>query len=69
LIIFLKITTAASADLARGLAVVKKGEFDTALKDWLPLPEDDNPSAQYNIGQLYRIRRGVDRYYNKASQR
>ena len=61
MIIFLKISTAASADLARKLVAIKKGDFDTALKEWLPLAEDGNPSAQYNIGQLYRIGRGVDR--------
>ena len=43
------------------IGAVKKGDFDTALKEWLPLAEDGNPSAQYNIGQLYRIGRGVDR--------
>ena len=54
--------------MARGLDVVKKGAFDTALKEWLPLAKDDNPSAQYNIGQLYPLGRGVDRDYNKANQ-
>ena len=68
LVIFLNTSPAASADLARGLAAVKKGDFETALKEWLPLAKDGNPSAQYNVGQLYRLGRGVAKDYTKASQ-
>ncbi len=68
LVIFLNTSPAAGADLARGLAAVKKGDFETALKEWLPLARDGDPSAQYNIGQLYRLGRGVAKDYTKASQ-
>jgi hypothetical protein len=68
LVIFLNVPTAVSADMARGLAAVKKGDFETALKEWLPLARDGDPSAQYNIGQLYRLGRGVEKDYTKASQ-
>ncbi|MDA1325825.1 MAG: tetratricopeptide repeat protein [Proteobacteria bacterium] len=68
LAVFLSAAPAAGADMASGLAAVKKGDYETALKEWLPLAEDGNPSAQYNIGQLYRLGRGVPKDYTKASQ-
>jgi len=68
LAVFLNISPAAGADMASGLAAVKKGDYETALKEWLPLAKEGNPSAQYNIGQLYRLGRGVSKDYTKASQ-
>lgn len=68
LISFFGISAANSADLARGLSAVNKGDYETALKEWLPLAEEGDPSAQYNVGQLYRLGRGVKRDYAKAGQ-
>ena len=59
---------AVGADLAKGMAAAKKGDFDTAVKEWLPLATDGNSSAQFNIGQLYRLGRGVAKDYTKAGQ-
>lgn len=53
--------------MAAGLAAAKKGDFETALTEWLPLAKDGNPSAQFNVGQLYRLGRGVAKDYAKAS--
>ena len=54
--------------MARGLTSANDGKFDIAFKEWLPLAEQGNPSAQYNIGQLYRLGRGVPKDYKRASQ-
>jgi hypothetical protein len=68
LVVFLGSPPAVAADLGKGLAAVKKGDYATALQEWLPLARDGNPSAQYNVGQLYRLGRGVEKDYTKASQ-
>ena len=57
-----------AADMAKGMAAAKKGNFDIALQEWMPLAEQGNPSAQYNMGQLYRLGRGVHKDFTKASQ-
>jgi hypothetical protein len=55
--------------MAYGLAAARNGDYATALKEWLPLAEEGNPSAQFNVGQLYRLGRGgVPKDYTKASQ-
>ena len=57
-----------AADMARGLAAAKSGNFDIAAQEWMPLAEQGDPSAQYNIAQLYRLGRGVPKNFTKASQ-
>lgn len=66
--IFLNTSPSNAADMAKGLAAAKKGDFTTALEEWLPLARDGDASAQYNVGQLYRLGRGVPRDYEKAVQ-
>lgn len=68
IIALISVSPVASADLAKGLRAAKIGDFKTALTEWLPLAEDGNASAQYNIGQLYRLGRGVDQDYAKAGK-
>ena len=68
LTVFFNIFPALSADMTRGLAAAQKGNYTAAFREWLPLAEDENPSAQFNIAQLYRLGRGVPRNYIKASQ-
>jgi hypothetical protein len=59
---------AVGADLSKGLAAAKIGDYKTAVKEWLPLAREGDASAQFNIGQLYRLGRGVTKDYAKASQ-
>lgn len=58
----------AAADLAKGIEAAKKGDFETALEHWRPLAEEGDASAQYNIGQLYRLGRGVPKDYAEAAK-
>ena len=43
----------ASQDFETGLAAAGSGAYETALKEWLPLAENGDPSAQFNIGVMY----------------
>ncbi len=56
------------ADLDAGLAAAKRGDFKTALAEWMPLAEAGNADAQYNIGRLYAYGRAVPQDYVKAMQ-
>ena len=61
-------------DLRKGLAALKRGDYATALREWRPLAEAGSPSAQYNLGHLYRLGKGVPqditeavKWYRKAA--
>ena len=49
------------ADFKAGLKAYETGEYAAAYREWLPLARDGDPAAQRNIGQLYRLGRGVAR--------
>jgi TPR repeat protein len=40
-------------------ASYEKGDYETALREFQPLAEQGNISAQFNLGQMYRRRQGV----------
>ena len=48
-----------SADFQKGLAAVQRGDFATALREWTPLAEQGDASAQFNLGLMYNNGRGV----------
>jgi hypothetical protein len=68
LVITLIMPLSVKADMAKGLAAARQGNYEAALKEWLPLAEDGNASAQFNVGQLYRLGRGVPRNFTLAGQ-
>lgn len=47
------------ADLEKGLEAAKKGDFQTALKEWAPLAAQGFASAQFNLGAMYDNGEGV----------
>jgi TPR repeat protein len=49
----------ASQDFENGLTAAGSGDYETALKEWLPLAESGDPSAQFNIGLMYESGQGV----------
>ena len=51
-----------------GLAAVKVGDINKAMKYWLPLATQDYAEAQYRLGTLYRLGIGVPKDYGKAFQ-
>ena len=49
------------ADYNKGFTAYKNGDYATALREWTPLAEQGNVSAQYNLGVMYYYGRGVRR--------
>ena len=56
----------ASADFQKGLTAAQSGDFATALREWEPLAEQGNTSAQYNLGLMYANGQGVPQDYKTA---
>jgi tetratricopeptide (TPR) repeat protein len=49
----------ASADVKTGVDAWQRGDFADAIREWRPLADTGNPDAQFNMGQAYRLGRGV----------
>ena len=47
------------ADFSEGWAAYQRGDFATAMREWRPLAEAGDASAQYNLGVMYREGKGV----------
>ena len=58
--------SAQAQDFAKGFAAYHSGDYVTALKQWLPLAEQGNASAQYRIGWMYGSGNGVAQDYAEA---
>jgi len=63
------------ADYADGWAAFQRGDYATALREWLPLAEQGDVSAQYFLGDMYRKGLGVPendaeavKWYRKAAE-
>jgi TPR repeat protein len=57
-----------AADFMKGREAWKRGDYATALREWRPLAEKGNASAQYNLGQIYRRGLGVIQDYKEAAK-
>ena len=55
------------ADFKAGLAAYDRGDFKTALREWLPVAERGDPNAQFNVGLLYAGGKGVPQDHKKAA--
>ena len=42
-----------STDFTKGLDAYEKGDYDNALKEWRPLAEQGDATAQYMLGLTY----------------
>jgi uncharacterized protein len=60
--------TVVLADFEAGLTAAKKGDFATALREWKPLAEQGNVSAQTNLGRMYQRGDGVALNYEEAAK-
>jgi cell division septation protein DedD len=50
---------AAMADVKAGVDAWMGGQYAAAVREWRPLAEAGDPDAQFNLGQAYRLGRGV----------
>ncbi len=49
----------AMADVKAGVDAWTRGEFETAVKEWRPAALKGDADAQFNLGQAYKLGRGV----------
>ena len=50
-------------DFTDGADAFEKGDFQTAYRLWLPLAEQGDAKAQYNLGRMYYLGQGVPQDY------
>ena len=56
------------ADFQRGEDAYVRGDYETALEEWMPLAARGNASAQNMLGYMYRYGQGMPQDYVKARQ-
>ncbi|MDQ4420818.1 SPOR domain-containing protein [Sphingobium sp. DEHP117] len=56
----------AQADTKAGVDAWAQGDYARAMKVWLPLAEAGDADAQFNLGQAYKMGRGVPQDPNTA---
>ncbi len=65
----LLLTLAAPAwgqDFEKGRDAYKRGDYATALREWRPLANQSNASAQFSLGNMYAWGQGVPQDYTEA---
>ena len=55
-----------SADYQKGFSAFTSGDYASALREWIPLAEQGNADAQYNLGLMYDYGDGVPQDYKEA---
>lgn len=58
----------AQADVKAGVEAWQKGDYSTAVSEWRPLAVQGDPDAQFNMGQAYKLGRGVPADLNTATE-
>ena len=66
IIIFGSIGVSRSSDFQRGLLAVERGDYESAFREWLPLAEEGDATAQANLGVFYQFGYGVKQNYLEA---
>ena len=56
------------ADYQAGLDAYNRGDYATALREWRPVAEQGDPSAQFRLGLLYENGEGVPRDFATARE-
>jgi cell division septation protein DedD len=72
----LLLATSALAGVKEGVDAWQAGNYGTAVKEWRPLADQGDADAQFNLGQAYKLGRGVPAqdlqaalgWYRKAAQ-
>jgi len=58
--------SASGQDFDKGAAAYSSGDYATALREWVPLAEQGNAPAQFNLAFMYRNGQGVPKDYKAA---
>lgn len=56
----------ALADVKTGVDAWQQGDYAKAIAEWRPLAQSGDPDAQFNLGQAYKLGRGVQPDVNTA---
>ena len=59
-------TAPAFSDFQAGVDAFDKGDYETALREFQPIAEQGNSSAQFNLGVMYDNGLGVPQDYKQA---
>ena len=59
LVLSLLLSTKVGADFDAGFAASEAGDHETAFREWKPLAEQGDASAQFGLGVLYAQGEGV----------
>ena len=54
------------ANFKKGLDAARNGNFEMALREWTPLAEEGDATAQINLGVMYEDGKGVSTNYKTA---
>ena len=54
------------AGFDEGVAAYVRGDYETAFREMLPLADQGDAAAQYNLGYMYEIGEGVPQDYVQA---
>lgn len=65
-IALLALATAAPADVKAGADAWGRGDYAAAVREWQDPAEKGDPDARFNLGQAYRLGRGVPRDLARA---
>ena len=60
------LTTSAWAGFDEGVAAYDRGDYATALEEWLPIAEQGHAAAQKHLGTMYEFGQGVSQDYAEA---
>lgn len=55
----LGVAAPALADVKAGVDAWQQGDYAKAIAEWRPLAQSGDPDAQFNLGQAYKLGRGV----------
>ena len=56
----------AAADVRAGVAAWEAGDYVRAVREWRPLAQAGDADAQFNLGQAYKLGRGVTQDFAQA---
>ena len=58
----------AAQDYEKGLAAYEAGDYATALQEWTPLAEAGDADAQFSLGFMHYLGKGVPKDYANAGK-
>ena len=67
LLLFFACSVVGAADLATGVSALDRGDYGVALKEFRTLADQGDARAQYRLGTLFAMGRGVRRSYTEAA--